>query len=161
MASLSLFRSRILTGSPPRGSRPCQQKPGACSSRLPGKCSAEPGRVNIAPSRGARRHRQTPPPQLPGSSAFDNTCTCFPSLSVCRTSRTPPFLLDWCYHTSDVFFCQSVSPEKQGKYNLPFAYSGWYDTVLPGGTEWVSQVLPPITLWSPTTVSPPRMVALA
>ena len=34
-------------------------------------------------------------------------------------------------------------------------------TVLPAGTEWVSQTLPPITQPSPMVVSPPRMVAPA
>ena len=48
--------------------------------------------------------------------------------------------------------CGGESPERDGAGG-----SGWTRLLL--GTEWVSQVLPPITEPLPTTVSPPRMVA--
>ena len=54
---------------------------------------------------------------------------------------------------------------------LPFLVAGlaspdygrwlWWVVRLEGGTLWVSDTLAPITEWAPTTVLPPRTVALA
>ena len=173
--------TRTAAGSPPHrcrerraaGSRsgscpcnPCQSCPMLLHGRGPvGGCASAFDRMNRMGQDERRRgeHQVAPPYPL---SSCPSRSSCPDAVHSSHATRQPAPITTTApsaSHGTPVHQMLKSSTPSYGMGCGPRAATRCDAcvTTLPGGTECVSQTLPPITLPAPITVRPPRMVALA